>query len=69
MGAHGTKKKKDMFLMAYATVGTITHAARETGIPRRTVNYWLKHDNPSSFAVIEYYATQVEAQEWIDKQP
>ena len=37
-----TKKKQDLFLQAYRSLGTITHASTAADIDRRTVQRWRK---------------------------
>lgn len=42
--ARVAQAKKTSFLTAFADLGTVTHAARAAGVPRRTVYDWLERD-------------------------
>lgn len=46
-----TQQKKDAFIQAYAELGTITHAARQAGIARKTVYRWQQADEDFALAM------------------
>jgi hypothetical protein len=59
--ASALQKKK--VLEEFAKVGTVTHACKETGVSRRTFNYWQKHDKTF---MAEYERAQEEAVEALE---
>lgn len=46
-----SQQKRDAFLKAYERLGTITHAAKEAGVSRRTVYNWQQADEDFALAM------------------
>ena len=59
-----SQPKKKAFLAAYATMGTVTGAARKVGIDRRTHSRWLK--NPAYRRA--FLAAEDEAIEYLEQE-
>lgn len=60
MGNASTAVLKEKVLAAFAECGVVTHACKTVGVPRRTFNYWQKHDRKF------YAAYELAQQEAID---